>query len=48
VHVGGWWSEERQPSKERVATYLTALVYHGLHRLPRHPTDLELRPAIRR
>ncbi|HSJ44867.1 MAG TPA: TetR/AcrR family transcriptional regulator [Euzebyales bacterium] len=47
VHVGGWWSDERTPSKERVATYLTALVYHGLHRLPRDPASIPLRPSAR-
>jgi AcrR family transcriptional regulator len=45
VHVGGWWAEERSPSKERVATYLTALVYHGLHRMPRDPASIPLRPS---
>ena len=45
VHVGGWWSEERTPSKERVATYVTALVYHGLHGLPRDPASIPLRPS---
>jgi hypothetical protein len=45
VHVGGWWADERTPSKERVATYLTALVYHGLQRLPRDPTRTPLRPS---
>jgi len=45
VHVGGWWSDERTPSKERVATYLTALVYHGLHRLPHDPAGSPLRPS---
>lgn len=43
VHVGSWWSEVREPSKERVATYLTALVYHGLQRLPRDPSHLMVR-----
>jgi AcrR family transcriptional regulator len=43
VHVGSWWSEVREPSKERVATYLTALVYHGLQRLPRDPSRVMLR-----
>jgi AcrR family transcriptional regulator len=45
VHVGGWWSHERTPSKERVATYLTALVYHGLHHLPRDPASIPLRSS---
>ncbi|CAN5910597.1 TetR/AcrR family transcriptional regulator [soil metagenome] len=45
VHVGGWWSDVRTPSKEQVATNLTALVYHGLHRLPLAPSDLALRPV---
>lgn len=46
VHVGGWWAEVRTPSKERVAMYLTALVYHGLQRLPRDPTRLSLRSPV--
>lgn len=45
VHVGGWWADERTPSKERVATYLTALVYHGLQRLPSDPASIPLRPS---
>jgi AcrR family transcriptional regulator len=43
VHVGSWWAEVREPSKEQVAIYLTALVYHGLHNLPRDPGRLHLR-----
>ena len=42
VHVGGWWAEARTPDKDRVARYLTALVYHGLERLPRDPTRLQV------
>ena len=42
VHVGRWWSEARTPDKEEVARYLTALVYYGLERLPRHPRGLHL------
>lgn len=42
VHVGRWWSEARTPDKEEVARYLTALVYYGLERLPRHPQGLHL------
>jgi AcrR family transcriptional regulator len=38
VHVGAWWAEERRPSKEVVATHLTALAYHGLSRLPNDPS----------
>ena len=45
VHVGGWWADERTPSKEPLATYLTALVYPGLHRLPRDPASIPLRPS---
>ena len=37
VHVGAWWSEAREPSKEEVAAHLTGLVYLGLARLPRDP-----------
>lgn len=44
VHVGGWWAEARHPPKERVATYLTALVYHGLERLPREPAAMVFGP----
>jgi AcrR family transcriptional regulator len=40
VHVGGWWAEVHQPSKEHVAQHLTALVYYGLARLPRDPTRM--------
>lgn len=46
VHVGGWWSEVRQPPKERVARYLTALVYLGLQRLPTDPTVLPLQRDV--
>ncbi|HEX6255256.1 MAG TPA: TetR/AcrR family transcriptional regulator [Euzebyales bacterium] len=46
VHVGGWWAEVRTPSKELVATYLTALLYHGLHRLPCDPTSRPLRSPV--
>jgi AcrR family transcriptional regulator len=45
VHVGGWWADARQPTKERVAMYLTALVYTGLERLPQDPTGLPLHPS---
>lgn len=45
VHVGGWWAEERVPTKERVATYLTALLYHGLRDMPRDPANLTLSPS---
>lgn len=45
VHVGGWWADARQPAKERVAMYLTALLYTGLERLPQDPTGLPLRPS---
>lgn len=45
VHVGSWWSEVREPSKERVATYLTALVYHGLQQLPRDPSRQTLQTS---
>ena len=37
VHVGGWWAEERAPSKEDVAAHVAALAYVGLSRLPRSP-----------
>lgn len=47
VHVGGWWSEVREPSKEQVATYLTALVYHGLQHLSRDPGTLALQTSVR-
>ncbi len=40
VHVGAWWSEEREPPKEEVASHLTALAYMGLSRLPRNPNRL--------
>ncbi|QBI22146.1 TetR/AcrR family transcriptional regulator [Egibacter rhizosphaerae] len=40
VHVGAWWSEVREPSKEEVAGHLTALSYLGLARLPKEPHRL--------
>lgn len=40
VHVGAWWAEERQPSKEETAAHITALAYTGLERLPREPGQI--------
>lgn len=40
VHVGAWWSENRELPKEVVAAHLTALTYLGLSRLPRDPFKL--------
>jgi AcrR family transcriptional regulator len=40
VHVGGWWAEAREPSKDVVAAHLTALAYVGLSRLPVDPERL--------
>jgi AcrR family transcriptional regulator len=37
VHVGAWWAEVREPSKEAVAAHVAALSYGGLSRLPRDP-----------
>jgi AcrR family transcriptional regulator len=42
VNVGGWWAEVRTPDKDQVARELTALVYHGLQRLPRHPAHMQI------
>jgi AcrR family transcriptional regulator len=47
VHVGGWWAEVRQPSKEAVAAHLTALAYLGLSGLTPDPVGaLELPEAV--
>jgi len=45
VHVGGWWAEVRQPSKEAVAAHLTALAYTGLSRLTDDPAAALSMPA---
>ena len=39
VHVGRWWAEIREPSKELAAAHLTALVYRGLSLLPKDPLE---------
>ena len=35
--VGQWWTEERKPSVEVVASHLTGLAWMGLRHLPRKP-----------
>jgi AcrR family transcriptional regulator len=36
--VGQWWTDERKPSVEEVATHLAALAWMGLRHLPKKPT----------
>jgi len=41
--VGQWWTEERKPSVETVASHLAALGWMGLRHLPRKPEKLKAR-----
>jgi AcrR family transcriptional regulator len=43
--VGQWWTEERKPSVETVASHLAALGWMGLRHLPRKPEKLKARKA---
>ncbi len=44
VHIGGWWAEVREPSKEAVAAHVTALAYLGLSGLPGDPVEAVVEP----
>jgi AcrR family transcriptional regulator len=39
--VGQWWTEERKPPVEEVATHIAALAWMGLRHLPKKPTRVK-------
>ena len=43
--VGQWWTENRKPSIEDVATHVAALAWMGLRHLPERPERVELSQA---
>src|SRR5580658_1947636 len=43
--VGQWWTEERKPAVEEVASHIAALAWMGLRHLPKKPTRI-VRPRV--
>jgi AcrR family transcriptional regulator len=44
--VGQWWTENRRPSIEEVASHVTALAWMGLRHLPERPERVNPAPEV--
>jgi AcrR family transcriptional regulator len=44
--VGQWWTENRRPSIEEVASHVTALAWMGLRHLPERPERVNPTPEV--
>jgi AcrR family transcriptional regulator len=45
--VGEWWTEEKRPAVDVVASHVTALAWMGLRRLPKQPRKIDPKRFIR-